>query len=165
MRTVHIPCAFALLLVAAGPAASQTADDVVNRAVALVKQRALNAPAVDWPQVESQAAALVVATPGEVGRIAAIQHVLKSLGDGHSFYRPPTPAPANTPLDGNAHAPRPIAEAQAGPAGYGHLTIRGWSGKDLAPPTRQARIALNDALAHDTCGLIVDVSSNGGGNM
>ncbi|MCC7247798.1 MAG: hypothetical protein IT473_04160 [Lysobacter sp.] len=158
-----VGCAVAVL--AADPASAT--DPVVAQATALARDKALKAEAVDWATVEREAQALASAEPGEAGRTAAIRYVLKALGDGHSSYRPPQALPsAESPKPAPEKARRPIAESATG-ARFGRLIVNAWTGPSEAVPaaTGVVRDALVQSLAVDRCGLIVDVSSNHGGNM
>lgn len=158
-----VGCAAAVF--AADP--SSTADPVVAQAIALARDNALKADTVDWATVEREAHAFASAEPGEAGRTAAIRSVLKALGDGHSSYRPPQALlSADPPKPTPEKARRPIAESATG-ARFGHLIVNAWTGPSEAVPaaTGAVRDALVRSLAVDRCGLIVDVSSNQGGNM
>jgi hypothetical protein len=141
-------------------------DAPLSQAIALVKEKALNAPSVDWPVIETEAAAKFLASPDEPGRTAAIRHVLAALKDGHSFYRPPASVPTDaTRL--SRPAPLPIALTDVTTSKYGRLAINSWSGEraSMLAATTLVRKELRKALSVDDCGLIVDVSSNSGGNM
>ncbi len=185
-------CAIALALVLAGgasAAAPRAAADVGNDAgtstsanvstgdadvdltLDLAQERALNADRPDWPAVRARAADLVRAEPGEAGRAAAIGYVLASLGDGHSFYLSAGQLAARLggardEADGKQRAP--IAQAQAPLAGFARLSLNGWVGDGEAAvieAARQVRQALIESLGEGRCGLILDLSGNGGGNM
>ncbi len=167
MRYAAIALFFCVL-----PAQAQTPDAVLDQAIALVKERALNARELDWPAVEAEAARLAAASPGEAGRTKAIRHVLKSLKDGHSFYMPPradalppsTPAVNAQPT--SRQIPAPIASSST-QSRFARLNINSWSGSrtEIPAATLLVRAELNRAIAHDACGLIIDVAANGGGNM
>lgn len=169
---IRMWCGAALALGWASGTQAQTPDAAVNQAIALVKERALNARKVDWPTVEAEAIRLSVAAPGEAGRTDAIRHVLKSLRDGHSFYQPPQPGAASPSVrtveapPAPRVVPPPIAVTRTG-GRFAQLTIHAWSGTrtDIPAATTNVREALNRALSHQTCGLIIDVAGNTGGNM
>lgn len=170
--STRMRCGMALALCWASGTQAQTPDAAVNQAIALVKERALNARKVDWPKIEAEAVRLSAATPGEAGRTDAIRHVLKSLRDGHSFYQPPQPGAASPPLraveapSAPGLVPPPIAITRT-EGRFAQLIINAWSGKraDIPAATTNVREALNRALSHQACGLIIDVASNTGGNM
>lgn len=166
------PCVWWLALLALGALGCQPAcgtqsstDSVLSQAIALTKVKAFNAPMVDWPVVEAEAAAKFLKSPDEDGRTAAINHVLAALQDGHSFYRPPASAPADATRESRPE-PLPIALADT-TSKYGRLVINRWSGDGarMLAATTLVRNELRKALSVDDCGLTVDVSSNFGGNM
>lgn len=146
--------------------AQATADPVLSQAIAFTREKAFKAPSVDWPTVEAEATAKWLAAPGEDGRTAAIQHVVTALKDGHSSYR----APDTFKSDSGAmrHSPaEPIARADVAAGRYGRLAIRGWSGdaSQIPAATALVRNELRRAMSINSCGLIVDVATNWGGNM
>lgn len=185
-------CAIALALVFAGGASAatpqaaagagagddastnatiSTGDANVDLTLELAQERALNADRPDWPAVRARAADLVRAEPGEAGRAAAIRYVLASLGDGHSFYLSAGQLAASLggardEADGKERAP--IAQALAPSNGFARLSLNGWVGDGEAAveqAARQVRQALIESLGEGRCGLILDLSGNGGGNM
>lgn len=165
-------CGFVVILGVVFSAKAQTPDPVVNQAITLVKERALNAPKVDWPAVEAEARRLSAATSGEGGRTDAIRHVLRSLRDGHSFYQPPQtdPSPPHASATNAAPTSRPTPPAIATSetdGRFARLIINAWSGTRVEIPaaTTQVREALNRSVGHGACGLIIDVAGNSGGNM
>ncbi|QQP97908.1 S41 family peptidase [Lysobacter enzymogenes] len=162
---------------AAETATPATGDADVDRTIEMARQRALNADRPDWPAVQARAAELVRAQPGEAGRTAAIRHVLASLRDGHSFYmsaeqlsaRQSGAAAAGRGGAAGKGGPRPpIAAAQPAVAGFPRLSVNAWVGDSDAAMTDaalQVRRELSAALGGGACGLVVDLSANGGGNM
>lgn len=173
-RFIFVFAAFAAATRAAPGPSAPPRDPVLAQVIDVAKARALNAPAVDWPAVEQAADALTAAKPGEDGRTAAIRHVLRALADGHSHYVPPRPpqtgvsgtATASSPAKAAARERPPIATA-ATDAQFGRLVINAWTGDNDAVTVAAGTVrhALAQALAVDDCGLIIDVASNGGGNM
>ncbi|MDR7133110.1 C-terminal processing protease CtpA/Prc [Lysobacter niastensis] len=143
-----------------------TADPVLSKAIAFAKEKAFKAPSVDWPAVEAEATAKWLAAPGEDGRTAAIRHVLGALKDGHSSYRPPDTYKSDP--GAMRHSPaEPIARADVAEGRFGRLVINGWSGDSSQVPAATAlvRNELRKAMSIGSCGLIVDVATNSGGNM
>lgn len=154
----------ACLLLAVANAGCSTGDDpVVAEVVALSREHALYAERVDWPAVEADAQRIARDGRGRDARGRAIDAVLRALGDGHSVYLPPDRVPGAQ----SSARTSPIATSGSPIDGFGHLIIRAWSGSDEAMPAaaREVRDALARATAHDDCGLVIDVASNGGGNM
>lgn len=73
---------------------------------------------------------------------------------------------ARDEADGKERAP--IAQAQAPSNGFARLSLNGWVGDgeaEVGQAARQVRQALIESLGGGRCGLILDLSGNGGGNM
>jgi carboxyl-terminal processing protease len=175
-------CLVGMLLAVLGIGAAYAAPpSPLQQVIQAAKTRALNGAWVDWPRIEREAMALQQASRDGNGTDAAIAYVLKALDDGHSFYIPPAVARAERSIptpdgstttgtpDQNARTMErpPIAQASAKPDAHGYLRINGWrgAGAQIASATHQVRNALVAALAHGSCGLVLDVSGNTGGNM
>lgn len=161
-------CALAMSSVMVTPGSQGVAaDPIVAHAIALARAHALNAAHVDWPAVEREAARLMRSGVGDDARTRAIRHVVHALGDGHSFYRPPSSGQPAVTTTSPAPAARGIARSVETADGFGHLVIASWSGPDaeMAAAAHRVRDALLDAMEHDACGLVIDVADNGGGNM
>ncbi|HEY4559428.1 MAG TPA: S41 family peptidase [Lysobacter sp.] len=144
---------------------------VLAEALAAIDTRAYNRPRIDWTAVQRTTRETLAAAPGDEGLTAAICNGLRALDDGHSFYRSPgtgrycfstsrahptTPEPQNGPIAAVATSVR-----------WPRLVVRRWSG-----PWPQATIAMNElraalvqATAAGSCGLIVDLRDNTGGNV
>lgn len=174
--SVRRSLAIALLLgalVATAKAVSPAPQvDPVGEALAWAKERALNAGLVDWEDAERAARFAESEEAGELGRTKAIRVILARLRDGHSFYqaprgqtRAPSPAEAMPPRPPGRQM-KPIAVAHTD-GSYGRVEIAGWTGEPSQVPaaTELVRVELNRAASVSTCGLIVDLRSNSGGNM
>ncbi|WP_139215462.1 S41 family peptidase [Lysobacter sp. cf310] len=154
-----------LLLLA--PACPAAASETLSAVIAVTKDEAYRSSRVDWPRVEAEAAAVERAE----GEDAAVQFVVRALGDRHTWYESPTasrpPASAATPSAALAAsaAPRPIAVALPAAQGVPVLQINAWSGKDTTAAASSVRNALIASLEQSACGLVLDFSSNEGGNM
>lgn len=151
------------------PASEASTDAVLAEVVGLAKEQALNGAMPDWTSVEREARLIFEAKQGEDGRTAAVRHVLAALKDGHSSYRPPAvPGQSRvSPRAAQAQVRREIAEAHPDAAGAGRLVINSWVGSNEAmlDAARTVRSELNKAMVGSGCALILDISSNSGGNM
>lgn len=156
---------FCLVLLALPVLTVAQEQSSVELTLKLARERAYRAADVDWSTVEAETR-LRAADKGEDD---AIRFVLKSLGDGHSFYRPPRPAVTALPAAGSAsQAPvRDVSEAQASHEGVPVIRINGWSGthQDAMAATAALRSDLVSALSEPRCGIVLDFSGNTGGNM
>lgn len=148
------------------PAATQAPVDreaVLEHVLALARRHAINASKVDWATVDATARQRLASTPGEAGLTDALRYALAALGDRHSHYRPPVVGRGT----GARIAPPPIAEVRATAGGIPMIAVNGWSGAQEQVPAaaRSVRDALLGALATPTCGIVVDLRGNSGGNM
>lgn len=156
---------FCLVLLALPVLAVAQEQSSLSLTLKLARDRAYRTAHVDWKAVEADARLLVVSK----GEDAAIRFVLKSLGDGHSFYRPPRQGV--TPLLAATTAPqasvRVLSQLQAPQDGVPVIRINGWSGtpQEAMAATAALRADLVSALSEPRCGVILDFSGNTGGNM
>ena len=178
MRTLLISLALALL---PGPAHAQEIDPraYLAEGVEQLRTRHYNAGDMDWPVVESEAQALFDAQGGDIAAAhSAIRHVIDALGEEHSFLLPPveldrqrTQAESAGPGAGSGpdgDPPVPVWRSVDGGIGYVTLPMLNMrlGGQDYA--TRYFDTLKNGLIAMDeatTCGWIVDLRFNRGGNM
>ncbi|HZH43993.1 MAG TPA: S41 family peptidase [Lysobacter sp.] len=152
----------ALVLLAAPLPADAQPHPSLESTIRFARERGYRASSVDWARVDADART-IAATEGED---AAIRFVLKALGDGHSSYRPPShvdpAAPSRAP-----RAVRRVAEPLATVEGIPVLRINGWSGTrdEAVAATAELRAQLVEALAGQSCGVVLDFTGNSGGNM
>ncbi len=127
----------------------------------LARERGYRAAQVDWNGVEAEARSLAL----DQGEDEAIRFVLKSLRDGHSFYRPPQKIVTELPSANSAT--RVLSEAQPPIEDVPVIRINNWSGshQEAMTATLALRSHLVTALSEPRCGIILDFSSNTGGNM
>ncbi len=138
----------------------------VDAVLKLAQERAYTAQFVNWPNVEIRARSLAT-TKGED---AAIRFVLKALGDGHSFYSPPRAAASSAadPTSASGEAKRPsLSEPKEPIQGISVIEVRAWSGTPAegtsAADALQSQVL--EAMSEQQCGVVLDFSKNGGGNM
>lgn len=140
---------------------------IIDAAIGLAQQHALNRGKPDWAQTRRAALAIAERSGREADLDAALQAIVAALDDRHSFY---LPRPVVQGLHGPAQAGGAEALAMLLPAvnGVPHLLMRGYLAIEPAR-TRRAAGALRTLLARaqqqSDCGLIVDLSANDGGNM
>jgi len=163
MRIVHI---LLILLIVPFVFAAQEQSSL-DMTLKLARERAYRAAQIDWTAVEAEARSLA----SNQSEDAAIRFVLKSLGDGHSFYRPVHKAvttAAFTTVNAAARPPaRVLSQVQQPIDGVPVLRINGWSGshQDAMAATKALRSDLVSVLSEPRCGIILDFSGNTGGNM
>ena len=191
MRERHlIMVAVALIAAAcadAGPVEPEIGVDAqayLTEALDVMEYNSVRRLQIDWPEFRQaafrDAEVAEARTPADVHPV--IEQALVRLGDGHSFFRPADgqevypsssivfggPPLPTSPLQ--AAAPAPLGEA--GPvrrldAGVSYLRIDAFAGGgeegDALVDTYHA--AMRAVGPGGTCGWIVDVRGNGGGNM
>ena len=163
---------------ASEPEAQEDRQIVLDRVLQLAQERALNASRVDWIDTRKVARQMLQRDDTDAGLRASVRYALKQLGDRHSLYLPPRPEAApgaqqsRPPLPSQTQGtlmsvppPAPIAVPTRGPANTPMLVLNAWSGRAVPAAATQARAALNDLLTQPTCGFILDLSNNQGGNM
>lgn len=162
-----------VLILAASPLVGLTAQQptiaaparlVLDSAIAIVRTHALWRDTVTWTVVEPRVRALAAGAETGNDVYPAIRALLASLGDHHSFHVPPSPT--RQFRTGGARNPRP--DVRALPDSIGYISVPAYAGVDTAA----ARSYVNDvytafrgALTQTSCRWVVDLRSNGGGNM
>jgi C-terminal processing protease CtpA/Prc len=104
------------------------------------------------------------------GEEAAIRFVLKALGDGHSFYAAPRASglSAVAPGEASRRGKRPpLSEPREPVRGIPVIEVRAWTGTPDQGVSAAVllRSQVRDALSRQRCGIVLDFSRNGGGNM
>ena len=140
------------------------AKAVVDAAIGIVRKNAWTRDNVDWTVVEPEVRMLAGGAEKSAEVYPAIQYLLTSLNDRHSFLMPPaattafrTGGTANPPIDVKALGDR-----------IGYLNVPGYSGgeaaamRDFATKAHEQIAATVDRAG---CGWIVDLRGNTGGNM
>jgi hypothetical protein len=151
--------------VANTPLAPQAAREL-DAAFAIVRLGSLWRDTVSWGRVEPEIRALAAGSETAEDTYPAIRALLARLGDHHSFLIGPQGAAAFRA--GGVENPRPLVRAQAD--GVGYISVPAYSGAGKAAAESYVRAAY-DSLARivtngaGACRWIVDLRSNGGGNM
>ena len=140
-------------------------ENILQDAIQIAAKNGYNASKVDWVHVEAAALDILKSENSDAGLNAGLFFIVSKLKDGHSFYMPPRADPQLS------SAPRritkPISEVIAGGT-YPILNMHAWMGGDarsVRSATEQVRRSLIEATHGGNCGLIIDFSSNSGGNM
>ena len=130
------------------------------KTIELARSEAYRTKHVDWPAVEAQS----LEEARKNGEESAIRLVLKSLGDTHSSYRA-----LSSPQQQSNSSPRPrieIAELKfvnEMPV----VRINAWSGspQEANDAAATVRALIAKSLENQSCGIVLDFSTNHGGNM
>ncbi len=163
---------FAIAVVSAGGAApSAAATGYLDAALAVMERHSLNRTAIDWPELRRVTMAQARGAVTMADTYPALRYALRELGDRHSYLLAPGPAaallaaPVSNARTGRA-AVEPEAEMLSGRFAY--LSVPGFAG---GTPSDQARFAealqadIRDLDLSNTCGWILDLRLNTGGNL
>ena len=131
-----------------------------------MERHALYRDEVDWRSVREGARQRCADAQDSVETYPAIEWALSRLGDGHSFFSPPdrgSAAIASGAYDAEVHFP----SGQRREDGVAHLTIPGFRGStaDVLTYVRTLHDLIDDLARQGIAGWIVDLATNGGGNM
>jgi hypothetical protein len=145
-----------------GPSVAAAA--YLNNIIELARSNSINRLTIDWNAYR----AAVFADAGSAQSIAeltsAIRTAITLLHDGHSSYRPVS---GSTIFVGLRTCTAPAIVSQTWPANIGYVQVGAFSGTidEANAYARQIQNAIAAADRADLAGWIVDLRSNGGGNM
>lgn len=152
--------------VAAGTPLAPAAQRELDSAFTIVRSRSLWRDTVTWSRVEPDVRAIAAGSETAADTYPAIRALLLRLGDHHSFLMKPQGAAAFRA--GGAENPRPVVRVQTD--GVGYISVPAYSGADKAAAESYVR-TVHDSLVRavtngaGTCRWILDLRTNGGGNM
>lgn len=147
------------------------AVQMLDAAIALVREHAYHVDRIDWPQTEPRLRAMVRAGAPAADAYPAIRALIDALGDGHSVLMP-APKP---PMHGGSSRADSSAPAAALPTlvlvlsgEIGFVAMPGFTSAD--PAVQQAFVAgignaIAEAATQTRCGWVVDLRADTGGNM
>lgn len=143
---------------------SAPAKAVLDSAISIVKKNSLRRSEVSWSIVEPQVRAIAAGAETTAEVYPAIKYLLAQLGDHHSFLMPPSQTKAFQ--TGGTQNPNP--EVRALPEGIGYISVPGYFGAEpgaaRAYATRLHGL-IGATMASATCGWVVDLRNDTGGNM
>jgi carboxyl-terminal processing protease len=140
------------------------AKEVVDEAVKIARTNSLHRNEIAWPEVERNVRVLASGAEVSADTYPAIRYLLSALNDSHSFLMPPT----QTTAFRTGGASNPLPEIRVGPDGVGVVIMGGYSGGDQAAMKKYAEGVHGSLLgshAGATCGWVLDLRPNTGGNM
>ena len=149
-------------------ATSGRTSDVVtaylNNLIELMRNNSINRLTIDWQAFRNEVFREAGAAQAISDLNPAIRVAITMLRDGHSSYRSAAGTTIFVAL--RSCAPAPLVPLTA-PANIGTVRITGFSGSAEAATAfaRQIQDAIRAADRDDLIGWIVDLRSNGGGNM
>lgn len=147
------------------PAADESAD-FLAQALDIIEDRALYRERVDWVATRAWADTLIRGTSSPDEAYLAIEYAIDRLDDGHSSIMPPEVRAEWAGESGTPVGPAPSGGLSA--EGIAHLVVPTMPTIDVEAETTYANALLEviEQLAPAaTCGWIVDLRQNRGGNM
>jgi carboxyl-terminal processing protease len=141
---------------------------ILREAIHVVSENAYNSSKVDWSRVAADALGILAGDNSDAGLDASILFVIAKLKDGHSRYVSGRSPALTTRAPPSVRAPLPIGSVTLASGSVPIVKVNAWSGGDMGQvraAAKSLRGTLNEALSQETCGIIVDLSSNSGGNM
>jgi carboxyl-terminal processing protease len=168
-----IGCALALLGAPASAAPSQEAQSYFNAALTLLRDWHINSADADWVVIEAEARANLgdAQTPAETHE--AIRLVIARVGERHTFLvvSPPTALAGSSATTASGPQPEPAMPAwKPLEGGIGYVSLPALNTVLRGPEVgeRYRSILVEGLTKMDeaaTCGWIIDLRTNGGGNM
>jgi carboxyl-terminal processing protease len=153
-------------MVAAGIPLAPAAQRELDSAFTIVRSKSLWRDTVTWALVERDVRAMAAGSETAADTYPAIRALLARLGDHHSFLIRPQGAAAFR--SGGAENPRPDVRVQTD--GIGYISVPAYSGADKAAAESYVRTVYDSlafAVTHGAgvCRWVLDLRTNGGGNM
>jgi len=150
--------------IARAQAPAPTPQAVLDAAITLIKEQALRRDAIAWDVVEPRVRAMAADAEKTSDVYPAIRYLIDQLGDQHS--RLTVPAQTAAFLSGGAQNPE--VETRALSEAVGYVRVPGYTGADASAMwmyTTRTHRALESIARSATCGWVVDLRQNTGGNM
>jgi C-terminal processing protease CtpA/Prc len=136
---------------------------VVDAALKIARENSLHRNEISWSDVERNVRMFAAGAQQSADTYPAIRYLLAALNDHHSFLMPPAQTTAFR--SGGADNPLPTVRVNAD---VGVITMQGYSGGDQDASKKYAEgvhALLAASQAEATCGWILDLRPNTGGNM
>lgn len=149
-------------------AAAPVAQAYLDSAITLAKARAYWSDTVTWSVVGSQVQALARGAITTADTHDAIRYLLSRLGDHHSFFLPPVAVSPTPPSGGPVPGAFTAVDVRTLGDGIARVTMPRYTQTDSVT-ARQYVTQLHASLAAvrsaTTCGWVLDLRNNSGGNM
>ncbi|MEO7996393.1 MAG: S41 family peptidase [Gemmatimonadaceae bacterium] len=140
------------------------AKAVLDSAIILVKTIALKRKDVQWNVVEPRVRQIAAGAQKSSDVYVAISYMIKQLNDHHSAHL--KPVQATQFRNGGAENPLPVVKTMPGNLGY--ISVPAYGGIEPAAARNYAmnvHTKMEEIRAQTSCGWVVDLRANGGGNM
>lgn len=158
-------CSLAIAQTASPPVLSDIARTYVESVIALAQTNSINRSQIDWPIVRREVLSRAAGAKVESDTHPAVQWLVSALGDRHSAFLDPAALKA---------LPARSAAASGKPEGrivddrFGYVLVPTFGSPDQESINRFAtdlQGVIGSVEASKPCGWVVDLRSNGGGNM
>ena len=143
---------------------SPSAESFLNQMLDIMENNSINKNTIDWPAFRAKVMARVSGARTIEDTYPGISDALKMLGDNHSFFIKPD---GGTIYYSTIHCTRQATSKPALPANVGYVKVNAFSGTE-AEGTAFSKEIQEQIKSQDNAnivGWIVDLRSNGGGNM
>lgn len=145
------------------PAISPDALSYLATALDTMQRLSVNRYRIDWPTFRADVIRKAGAAQTYRETYPAIRYAVEGLGDRHSYFREPEEAPASLAA---AQDPAPGARADRVRERLGYLRVPGYLGSPGTDFGQRLQDLVREVdTAAPTCGWIVDLRANRGGNM
>jgi len=157
--------------VAARPPPTATAARYLDDALAVLERNSINGLSLDWRDLRTAAGRQARGADAPSGVYPALRYAIYELGDRHSYLLAPRAqaaldrAPVSNARTGRA-AVLPRAERLAG--AYGYVAVPGFAGGSAQAQVEfaeQVQASIENVDLSGTCGWILDLRLNNGGNL
>ena len=139
-------------------------QEVLDAAISITKKSALRRNDVQWDVVEADVRARAAGAKKSADVYPAIRYLLTRLGDNHSSLMPPE----QTSQFRTGGVQNPLPEVRALGESVGYVRLPGYPGADpraMRTYTTRTYEELDGTLKSVSCGWVVDLRLNTGGNM
>jgi carboxyl-terminal processing protease len=140
-----------------GAQLSAGARAYLDSALNIMEARSLHRDAIQWSTFRQQMVALAAGAQEPRHTYSTIAHALEQLGDNHSRFL--------TPVEYAAEGIPTVPQGQLLEGRVGYLKVPGFSGSNPAAHAQQYHDLLGLLDRPATCGWVVDLRNNTGGNM
>lgn len=140
------------------------AKEVLDAAISIAKANSLHRNTLAWSTIEPKVRALAAGAEKSADVYPAVRYLLSQLGDNHSFLMPPV----QTTQFQTGGAQNPPATVQHLPERIGHIIVPGYAGGEagaMRTYTTRMHEGIAGISASTSCGWVVDLRTNTGGNM
>lgn len=137
---------------------------LVDSAIAVARTRSVWRDTLSWDRIVPEVYSMAVGAGSAAEAFPAIHFLARRLGDRHSGFLPPTTARAFQ--TGGSQNPAPTVKPLTGRVGY--VSVPAYSGGEVTAMTNYSNALHTELLAllpSASCGWVIDLRKNGGGNM